>query len=398
MPDIEQIPHLLKLLDDESQTIRQSVLKEFASYGTSLENTLASSYKLDTTQQELLKPVFENNRQVWLKNTWPRWFRLKNDYEKIEEACSIIAEYQYGLCYTVKLSSLLDQYAAEFAAKYTNPDRDALELAHFLFKEKKLTGAKSEYYDPRNSNLVYVILEKKGIPISLTLVYMLIGNRVGIKIEGCKFPHHFLARTWIDDKVTLIDCFRGGGIIGEHAIYKRTKRSREEIKDAIHRKITAEQIIERLIRNLVRAYQQANEISKGFIMIELLRAMACDPNKKKRTSNSKLSGKQKKSTKVLFKSGQLVKHKQYGYRGVVVDFDKDCRADDLWYESNNTQPRRDQPWYHVLVDGTDQVTYPAESSLEVDPQKTSIDHPLLDYFFNGFEDGAYIRNDNPWTE
>ena len=54
----------------------------------------------------------------------------------------------------------------------------------------------------------------------------------------------------------------------------------------------------------------------------------------------------------VFESGQLVRHRRYGYRGVVVDRDEFCQADDEWYSKNQTQPNRDQPWYHVLVDGS----------------------------------------------
>ena len=52
-------------------------------------------------------------------------------------------------------------------------------------------------------------------------------------------------------------------------------------------------------------------------------------------------------TEPKFFPGQIVRHKRYGYRGVVVDFDTTCQADETWYQSDNTQPVRNQPWYHV---------------------------------------------------
>lgn len=54
--------------------------------------------------------------------------------------------------------------------------------------------------------------------------------------------------------------------------------------------------------------------------------------------------------RTVFEPGQLVRHRRYGYRGVVVDRDEFCEADDEWYSKNQTQPDRDQPWYHVLVE------------------------------------------------
>jgi heat shock protein HspQ len=83
---------------------------------------------------------------------------------------------------------------------------------------------------------------------------------------------------------------------------------------------------------------------------------------------------------------------------VVVSFDLTCQADDNWYLSNRTQPDRYQPWYHILVHDSDQVTYAAQTSLEEDHSKENIVHPLLSHLFSAFHNGQYIRNDNPWPD
>lgn len=97
-----------------------------------------------------------------------------------------------------------------------------------------------------------------------------------------------------------------------------------------------------------------------------------------------------------FEPGQLVRHRRYQYRGVVVDFDKYCLADEAWYQSNRTQPQRNQPWYHVLVDGSSTTTYAAQENLEADDRREPVDHPLVEHFFSEFRDGRYVRNDRPW--
>ena len=96
-----------------------------------------------------------------------------------------------------------------------------------------------------------------------------------------------------------------------------------------------------------------------------------------------------------FSPGQVVKHRRYGYRGVVVDVDEECRAGDTWYKANQTQPGRIQPWYHVLVDGAVHTTYVAQENLEADELGAPVAHPLLEQFFTGFENGCHIRNDIP---
>ena len=94
-----------------------------------------------------------------------------------------------------------------------------------------------------------------------------------------------------------------------------------------------------------------------------------------------------------FAPGQLVRHVRYGYRGVVVDSDPTCMAEETWYYANQTQPGRNQPWYHVLVDGSPATTYAAQSSLTADESTAEIRHHLLDTLFSAFEDGRYVRNE-----
>lgn len=101
------------------------------------------------------------------------------------------------------------------------------------------------------------------------------------------------------------------------------------------------------------------------------------------------------ATTSTFRPGQIVRHREYGYRGVVVEADPECRADMTWYLSNTTQPSRSQPWYHVLVHGSMQVTYAAQVNLELDSGGEVV-HPYLPYFFSGYRDGEYVRNDQPW--
>ncbi len=100
--------------------------------------------------------------------------------------------------------------------------------------------------------------------------------------------------------------------------------------------------------------------------------------------------------RVLFEPGQLVRHRRYGYRGVIVAHDPTCRASQEWYENNRSKPEREQPWYHVLVDGASHVTYAAQTSLLPDEAMRAIAHPLVPFFFKSFTDGRYNRNERVW--
>jgi len=83
---------------------------------------------------------------------------------------------------------------------------------------------------------------------------------------------------------------------------------------------------------------------------------------------------------------------------VIVDFDHQCQADEQWYQANQSQPDRDQPWYHVLVDESEATTYAAQVNLAHDPSGRPVQHPLVDRYFCNWLNGRYIRNDRPWPQ
>lgn len=96
-----------------------------------------------------------------------------------------------------------------------------------------------------------------------------------------------------------------------------------------------------------------------------------------------------------FAVGELIHHRLFDYRGVIVDVDPVCQASEAWYETvARSRPPKDRPWYHVLVHGASHMTYVAERNLERDPRGEPISHPMLDHFFSGFEGDRYVRNDH----
>lgn len=94
-----------------------------------------------------------------------------------------------------------------------------------------------------------------------------------------------------------------------------------------------------------------------------------------------------------FGPGQLVRHNRFGYRGVVVDVDPVFSGSDDWYDQvARSRPPRDAPWYHVLPDRAEHMTYVAERHLEADEAGEPIEHPLLARFFDAFRSGRYARD------
>ena len=98
-------------------------------------------------------------------------------------------------------------------------------------------------------------------------------------------------------------------------------------------------------------------------------------------------------TRARFSVGELIHHRLFDYRGVIIDVDRDFQGTEEWYETvARSRPPRNKPWYHVLVHGSDHFTYVAERNLEADEKPEPIQHPMLDRFFTHFDNGRYRRN------
>ncbi|HKJ70451.1 MAG TPA: heat shock protein HspQ [Gammaproteobacteria bacterium] len=92
-----------------------------------------------------------------------------------------------------------------------------------------------------------------------------------------------------------------------------------------------------------------------------------------------------------FGIGQVVHHRRFGYRGVVVGMDPEFRGTEAWYQLMATsQPPKDRPWYQVLPHGAAHRTYVAERNLEPDRSGEQIDHPELGEFFRAFDGSRYV--------
>lgn len=268
MADPKQLPHLLRLLDDPSETVREAVTHELAAFGPALEQLLENQPQPVTTQQrQVIRRLLGERERTWLREVWPQWYELPGEMPKLETALTFIADFQNGPRW-VSLKSLLDDLASEFYRQ--DAPGDALSLAKFLFERKGIKGAKPDYYSPENSNLVHVIEHKRGIPISLSCIYMLVGARIGLDISGCNWPGHFLARTYSEGKLVLVDCYNGGQVIEEESFLRMQGPSRDAAREVVETVADSETIIARILNNLVRAYELSEHWANRQLMSELL--------------------------------------------------------------------------------------------------------------------------------
>jgi hypothetical protein len=253
-----KLHYLIELVDDQSEEVRTEIVKQLYYYGFALEKDLKNfPENFAADKMKVLAPILTSNRINWLRQNWHEWFDKTEFHEKIENALDLISRFHYGIYFTPSLSELLNQLSDEFKNKI--PYGDELDLANFLFLEKGLSGAKDDYHNPFNCNPIYTIKERKGLPITLSLIYILAGNRLGFDIRSCNFPGHFLTKIILDEETILVDCFNKGKIIFESDINEIFEHPVDAMIDVIHNDVTAEVIIIRVLNNLINAYSFIND-------------------------------------------------------------------------------------------------------------------------------------------
>lgn len=157
---------------------------------------------------------------------------------------------------------ILDQYGHELALLLdgtVTPDERIIVLADYLGKRHEFRGNTDDYYDAGNSLLPRIIDSRLGIPISLTLLYMLVGARAGMKIEGVNLPGHFLAR----HGDILFDPFERGRIVkladcNEILARQNLTFSPEHLEVA-----TPRIMFRRMLGNLLTIFQNDGEAAKA---------------------------------------------------------------------------------------------------------------------------------------
>ena len=153
--------------------------------------------------------------------------------------------------YLKEIDQLADQIKQTFPADSTERDRFAA-FNKFLFQQNGFHGGRTEYYHRANSYLDRVIDDREGLPITLSVLYMEIGRRLQLKIEGVGLPGHFVARyVPAEGESQLIDVFDGGRVLSRDEAAAHVERIAGIALDEKHlAAVDAKGIVLRMLRNL----------------------------------------------------------------------------------------------------------------------------------------------------
>ena len=153
-------------------------------------------------------------------------------------------------------------------------DRERVEiLSRFLSEQHAFRGNADDYYNPRNCLLPSVIDTRSGIPISLTILYMLVAQRAGMLVEGVNLPGHFIAR----HKEVFFDPFHSGKILLLADCREILERQSLEIEAAHFNTASPHQILVRILANLLFIYERQNDADMQAHILSWLAALDRKP-------------------------------------------------------------------------------------------------------------------------
>jgi regulator of sirC expression with transglutaminase-like and TPR domain len=174
----------------------------------------------------------------------------------------------------------LDELARKVGAAVGGDDsaerwREA--MANELFTRQRFQGDDEEYYDPRNSYLNQVIDRRRGIPVTLSIVYLAVGARLGLPVAGVNAPGHFLVR----HGERVIDPFHGGNPVASDALRDQLEQMQAtdpaaELRRLLSSPPSARMILCRVLGNLKANHLRKGDLTRALVAVD--RLVGLNPN------------------------------------------------------------------------------------------------------------------------
>ncbi len=271
-PAPEELDALLRLLDDETPAVRARVAERLACCGGDLSEWLATHPRaLSSEEKELLAEMLSPPRREILAREWvfPTGgaAALGEDWECFEALLRALSDFLHdGITLRQPLSDALDLLAEEAVESGVTIE---IELRQFLFGSGRLRGNKSEYYDPRNSDLAWAITEGQSNPLGLCVIFILVARRLDLIVEGVNFPGHFLCRIFQDGFPVIIDCFDEGRLHLQSTLLESGSDLNRKQKELLRRAADPGTILVRLLNNLEKSLEETGREADARLIGEL---------------------------------------------------------------------------------------------------------------------------------
>jgi regulator of sirC expression with transglutaminase-like and TPR domain len=168
----------------------------------------------------------------------------------------------------------IQQYADAIRKRVRGPQPQAL-LAHlhdFLFEQQRFGGNTDDYYNPENSYLPAVLKSKRGLPITLSLLYKLVAERIGLRVNGIGLPGHFMVAVELDGDSMLIDPFSEGRMLTPEEAQERVREAfgpEMEWSHELLQPVSNLHWLTRMLQNLLHVFSASGRYADVAAMLEM---------------------------------------------------------------------------------------------------------------------------------
>jgi regulator of sirC expression with transglutaminase-like and TPR domain len=220
-----------------------------------------------------------------MRERWAQLTTTQPDDVSLAEGALLIAAEEYDGLDVDGYLGRIDEMASTLRRRLRSdisPTEALIALNRYVFDELGFSGNAGDYYDPRNSFLNDVIDRRLGIPITLAVVYIEIGRRIGLPLEGVSFPAHFLVKCVLHEGMLILDPYARGASLGVEDLQERLKAfSKEividpEIVPSLLASAPPKDILARMLRNLRAIYGSRGEPLKALSACDRILALAPD--------------------------------------------------------------------------------------------------------------------------
>jgi regulator of sirC expression with transglutaminase-like and TPR domain len=251
---------LVNLLGDDDPSIYHTVREKILSFGEDAGDWLRQ-YRLsnDPLLRRRAREIVQHfDRQE--ADTWFLAFCLKHGEEfDLEEGVWLLALTQYPHINVEAYRALLDHFAAEIRERidFSETDKEILTtINNYVFDELGFSGDQESYYDPQNSYLNRVVDRRRGNPINLSLLYLLLARRLELPVAGIGLPGHFVCRFQSTSQEIYIDPFHHGKFLTKADCIQYLVSGSHGLQDEFLSPVSTRRILMRICSNLHQIYSQ----------------------------------------------------------------------------------------------------------------------------------------------
>ncbi len=269
-----ELKALISLLDDTDTEVYHQIEEKLVQLGSAVVPLLEDAWSnaFDPVLQHRIAQVVHKIQLDTLTEDLKLWIHT-GAYNLLDGAL-LVARYQYPDLNREKVDEFLHQLKKDIWLEL-NESMTGLEqinvLNHFFFTVEGFSGNTTNYHAPQNSFLNCVIETKKGNPLALSVVYMLVAQSLGLPVYGVNLPEHFIL-SYLEIKegeeghtgkvLFYINPFSKGSVFGKEDIHQFIKKLELAPQPSYYQPCSNKDMILRMLRNILFSYQKLGDAEK----------------------------------------------------------------------------------------------------------------------------------------